>query len=157
MNWEMYRNPTSGVSEDVWERFTRNKPSVDAGDVIYVRRGSYRVGTVAMASPRDAKIVMTRELLTLRVNAGNGYGITPYYLLALLSSQTVQEQTAPLTFIDTTMPNIGDRWRLLRLPLHIDPDERDEMAGVVQRAIQQKWSAQDDIDGLRIAIGEIVT
>ncbi|MYB37096.1 MAG: N-6 DNA methylase [Gammaproteobacteria bacterium] len=63
VNWELYRDPTSGVTEDTWERFTRNKPSVNAGDVIYVRRGSYRVGTVAMASNRDDKILMTRELL----------------------------------------------------------------------------------------------
>ena len=90
VNWEMYRNPTTGVTQDTYDRLTRGKPAVKKEDVIFVRRGSYRIGTVAMASPRDRHVLMMRELLTLRVQPKNDYGITPHYLIALLSSSDVQ-------------------------------------------------------------------
>ena len=84
VNWEMYRNPTSSIPESVYQKLKGNKPTPQEGDVILVRRGSYRIGTVAMASPRDEQILLTRELLTLRVSdLNNSYGITPFYLLAL--------------------------------------------------------------------------
>ena len=210
VNWELYRNPTSGVDEDTYERLTRNKPPVKSGDVIFVRRGSYRIGTVAMVSPRDRGVLMMRELLTLRVASNNDLGITvksgdvifvrrgsyrigtvamvsprdrgvlmmrelltlrvasnndlgitgredPHYLMALLSSSVVQKQIRRLTFFDTTLPNIGDRWRELRLPLHREKDEMDSMNETVKRAIDQKWAAQSKIEELRHEIGGIVT
>ncbi len=157
VNWELYRNPTSGVTEDTWHRFTDRKPSIDAGDIIFVRRGSYRVGTVAMASHRDKKIVMTRELLTLRVNPQNSMGLTPYYLLALLSSHDVQAQMRPLIFYDTTLPTVGERWRELRLPIHTNQSDIEDVSDAVRLAVMSKWEAQEKIDLLRQSIGGIVT
>ena len=157
VNWELYRNPTSGVSHATYLKFTKNRALVEPGDVIFVRRGSYRIGTVAMASDRDRCIVLTRELLTLRVEPGNESGMTPYYLLALLSSSIVQDQIRRLTFIDTTLPNIGDRWRELRLPIHKNPDELAETSDKVEQVVRQKWAAQDTIEQLRKTLGGIVT
>ncbi len=157
VNWEMYRNPTTGVTQDTYDRLTRGKPAVKKEDVIFVRRGSYRIGTVAMASPRDRHVLMMRELLTLRVQPKNDYGITPHYLIALLSSSDVQAQLPRLTFIDTTLPNIGDRWRELRLPIHKDETEASKMKAIVKKAIDRKWKAQAHIDELRHAMGMIVT
>ena len=156
VNWELYRDPNSGLNEMTWQEFTRNKPSVDAGDVIYVKRGSYRVGTVAMASHRDEQIVMTRELLTLRVEE-NELGLTPFYLLALLSSRDVQAQSHALTFYDTTLPNIGNRWRELRLPFHNKVDDMVAMSETVEQAVRGKWAAQDAIERLRRSVGGLVT
>ena len=77
-----------------------------------MRRGSYRIGTVAMASPRDERVLLTTELLTLRVtNTTNKYGLTPFYLLGLLSSQLVQDQIDNYVFVDTTLPTIYERWK----------------------------------------------
>ena len=39
VNWEMYRNPTTGVTQDTYDRLTRGKPAVKKEDVIFVRRG----------------------------------------------------------------------------------------------------------------------
>ncbi|MCY4356366.1 MAG: N-6 DNA methylase [Gammaproteobacteria bacterium] len=157
VNWELYRNPVSGVSNETYERMTKNHPPPLEGDVIFVRRGSYRIGTVAMVSPRDTKMVMTRELLTLRVKKENCRNITPYYLLMLLSSEVVQKQMRRLTFIDTTLPNIGDRWRELRLPIHSDSYRVSHFESRVREAIQKKWEAQKSIDLLRDDVGEIIT
>lgn len=157
VNWEMYRNPTSGVTQETYDRLTQNHPAVKAEDVIFVRRGSYRIGTVAMASPRDRQVLMMRELLTLRVKRNNDTGITPHYLMVLLSSNDVRAQLPRLTFVDTTLPNIGDRWRELRLPVHKDEAEIARMSATVKRAINRKWQAQHSIDELRREISGIVT
>ena len=156
VNWELYRNPVSGVSQDVFERFTRTKNLPQAGDIVFVRRGSYRIGTVAMASPRDTHVVLTRELLTIRVNT-NTHGITPAYLLALLSSEIVQAQISDLVFYDTTLPTIGDRWKHLILPVHLEREDIDHTGNHVEAAIQAKWGAQDRVDELRRTIGGLTT
>ena len=158
VNWELYRNPVTGIPEDVYERMIGNAPKPEAGDVIFVRRGSYRIGTVAMASPRDNRVLLTRELLTLRVlDRQNPYGLTPFYLLAMLSSGSVQEQIGNLVLYDTTLPNIGDRWRHLVIPVHDDVAEVERIGREVEMSIREKWSAQDRIEALRAGLGGVVT
>ena len=157
VNWELYRNPTSGVSQGTFKAFTKGKELAREEDVILVRRGSYRIGTVAMASARDRDSVLTRELLTLRVRKENRLGLTPYYPLTLLSSEAVQKQFHHLTFFDTTLPNLGDRWRELHLPFHKKARDRDALSLRIRKAIQKKWSAQTDIEDLRRTIGGIIT
>ena len=156
VNWELYRNPNSGVRRAVYERMTRDAPAVEPQDILFVRRGSYRIGTVAMASPRDGEVLLTREILTLRV-APNDVGLTPFYLLAMLSSKTVQEQIDHLVFVDTTLPNIGGRWRELKLPVHKDRREMARVSRIVESSIKAKWAAQAKIDTLRDELGELVT
>lgn len=156
VNWELYRNPTTGISESTYKSIAKNQQKVRAEDIIFVRRGSYRIGTVAMASPRDEMVLLMKELLTLRVH-DNEHGITSYYLLALLSSEIVQQQIPRLTFVDTTLPNIGSRWREILLPVHKDKEKIIELSQTVQRAIEQKWQAQDNIETLRGSLGGIVT
>ena len=108
VNWEMYRNPVTGIPESVYRSFRisdENQPQ--EGDVIFVRRGSYRIGTVAMASPRDSQVLLTRELLTLRVvDLNNEYGLTPFYFLALLSSKIVQNQIESYVFVVQHYPTL---------------------------------------------------
>lgn len=123
-----------------------------------MRRGSYRIGTVAMASPRDKKVLLTRELLTLRVaNKKNRYGLTPFNLLAVLSSDEVQKQVPYLVFVDTTLPNIGDRWKYLMLPLRKNLQDMNSISDEVEKIIRQKWNAQENVDQLRNKYGGLVT
>ena len=158
VNWEMYRNPTSGIPKNVYQKLLGNKPTPKEGDVILVRRGSYRIGTVAMASSRDEQVLLTRELLTIRVSdKNNHYGITPFYLLAQLSSKLVQDQLYYYVCFDTTYPNLGDRWKNLVLPIHTDQQEIARISNQVEDAIRNKWTAQDQVNALRNQIGKIVT
>ena len=157
VNWEMYRNPTSGVDASAYNRLAGRKAKPQAGDVIFVRRGSYRIGTVAMASPLDSDVLLTRELLTLRVAEDNALGITPFYLLALLSSDLVQSQIDGLVFIDTTLPNIGDRWKDILLPIHTDERDIQKISEQVESAVRRKWESQAMINDLSRDLGGVVT
>ena len=157
VNWEMYRNPVSGIPEETYRRILGGKRQPEAGDVVFVRRGSYRIGTVAMASPRDSEVLLTREILSFRVVGENPYGITPFYLLFLLASRYVQDQIPCRVFIDTTLPNLGDRWRELLLPIHENRTEAHSVGIEVERAIRSKWRAQEHIDALRESSGGLTT
>lgn len=169
VNWELYRNPVAMVSEEVYERLAvgPKKYRPQTGDVILVRRGSYRIGTVAMVSPRDEHLLMTAELLALRINESRLedaiqdndllQGMNSYYLLALLSSQYVQDQAKQYTFVDTTLPNLGDRWRKLVLPIHNEITERTRVSDSTREALRLKWGAQGRIDELREDFGPLTT
>ena len=157
VNWEMYRNPVSMIPVETFRKMTKNKELPQEGDVIMVRRGSYRIGTVAMASSRDRNVLLTRELLTIRVvDIQNRYGITPFYLLALLSSELIQEQISGHVFTDTTLPNLADRWRDLVLPIHDDLNEVSQVSSQTEKIIRLKWDAQDATDSLRAHLGEML-
>ena len=158
VNWELYRNPVSGIPEDIYKKMIRNKEQPKAGDILFVRRGSYRIGTVAMASPQDSHVLLTRELLTFRIlKPHNPYNINTFYLLALLSSKFVQDQISSKVFVDTTLPNIGDRWRELVLPIHKNEKEIKKISHLTKSSVMKKWSAQNQIQELRNKIGGLIT
>ena len=111
-----------------------------------------------MASKRDQKVILAKELLVLRVTRhDNQHDINPYYLLALLSSKYVYEQCSYMSFFETTYPQIGDRWKDSVLPVHKKYMDRKSVARRVEKAIKSKWDSQYQIDKLRQEMGEIIT
>lgn len=158
VNWELYRNPVTGIPKAIYEEMTQNKIKPKPKDILFVRRGSYRIGTVAMVSPQDIEVLLTRELLTFRVlNLKNSYNINPFYLLGLLSSEFVQNQIPSKVFIDTTLPNIGSRWKDLILPIHKNKKEIEDYTARVKSIIDNKWRAKKEIQKMIDDLGSIVT
>ncbi|MDK8768163.1 N-6 DNA methylase [Corynebacterium freneyi] len=144
VNWEIYRDPTAAVTEEVAKSFTRKYP-LQEGDVVYVSRGSYRIGDVGIVGPNDTDAVLTREILVFRVVPGNTLGLTPYYLLYLLSTGQVRLQTKGRVFLDTTLPTIASRYRSIRLPWATNVAERKRISEQVERAVTRRWEAMEDI------------
>ena len=79
-------------------------------DILFVRRGSYRIGSVAMVSPFDDEVLLTNEITVFRLNS-NKMGLISFYLLFALSHEMTQMQLNNKVFIDTTLTNRGDRWK----------------------------------------------
>ena len=153
VNWEIYKDPTALVPEGVYRDLVGNK-KVEPGDVAYVRRGSYRIGSVAMVSPFDIKAVYTREILFFRIlQKDNKYGLTPYYLLYLMSHDLVARQTKNKIFIETTLPNIGERIREIRLPLYQDVQMGAALAKRIKSVMDNKWRAIKEIAELKAELG----
>ena len=159
VNWELYRNPTSYVPRHVFESVRGERGvRIQEEDIVFVRRGSYRIGTVAMASPHDRDVLLTGELVIMRVvDQDNEYSIDPYYLLYLLSHWYTQEQIPQKVFIETTLPNIGGRWQELKLPWSTDPEVRQSVSEKVRRTVQSKWQALTNLYELRAEFGNITT
>ncbi len=158
VNWELYRNPTTAVPRHIYEKIRGRGVTLEPEDVIFVRRGSYRIGTVAMASPYDNEVLLTGELVILRVKQkDNPYGVDPYYLLYLLSHKFTQRQMYQKVFIETTLPNIADRWKELELPWSPVPEIRNGISNRVRATIRAKWDALSTLDELRAQFGHITT
>ncbi len=157
VNWELYHNPVAGVPVAEYRRLKADQRPAKVDDVLMVRRGSYRIGTVAIAGPRDTTAVLTSELLTFRVKHPNPHGITPAYLLAMLSTPEVQEQIPPRVCVDTTLPNLGDRWRTIVVPIHTDDTERSRISEGAAAIIEDKRRAWERIGDLSSRIGGLTT
>lgn len=158
VNWEIYKDPTAKIPVDVFNEMSKENKKLNVGDIVYVRRGSYRIGSVAMISPHDLKVLLTRELLVLRViKENNPYDISPYYLLYLLSHKLTQMQTLNKVLIETTLPNIANRWMEVMLPISNDKNHRKEISKKVEEVFKNKWLAVNSIEKLKTDFGDLIT
>jgi len=151
---EVYKNPTALIPEDIYFKKKGQGIDLKVGDLLFVRRGSYRIGSVALVSPFDKKVLLTKEISIFRVvNEKNDLDITPYYLVYLLTNPIVQRQINDKVLIETTLPNISDRWKELLLPIHKDKETRSAISKKVQNAFELKWKATEEI--MRLQEGAI--
>jgi type I restriction enzyme M protein len=110
-----------------------------------------------MVSPLDTEVLLTREIVVLRVmKPENKYGIDPYYLLYLLSHKLTTMQTFNKVLIETTLPNIADRYKELGLPVSNDEKIRRKIAQQVKEIVGNKWSANSAIQKLE-EYGDLTT
>jgi len=150
VNWEVYKNPTALLPKDVYLKMKGRGIDLQVGDLLFVRRGSYRIGSVALISPFDKEVLLTKEISIFRVVKGeNEFNITPYYLVYLLSSSIVQTQIENKVLIETTLPNIADRWQELLLPISNNRETRSSISQRVQRVFESKWKAMEEIKRLQ--------
>ncbi|WP_338433818.1 hypothetical protein V3C97_04050 [Ligilactobacillus saerimneri] len=87
--------------------------------------------------------------MVLRVNK-NELGITPFNLLAMLNSKAVRKQLNNLILMDTTLPNIGDRWKDINLDIS-DPLKLQYLDEQVKNMYQKRkmfWSEYANIFGI---------
>lgn len=149
INLEVYKNPTALIPEDIYLKKKGKGVDLETSDLLFVRRGSYRIGSIALVSPFDKKILLTKEILVFRINKKtNEYDITPYYLVYLLISPIVQRQIDDKVLIETTLPNISDRWKELVLPIHKDKNKRLSISKKIQDVFELKWKAVEKISQL---------
>lgn len=114
VNLEIAHNRLDDIPDEEYERLYSPKKELKECDIAFVRRGSYRIGDVGILYPKDLHSILTREILILRVQK-NELGITPFNLLGLLNSKDTRSQFKNLILMDTTLPNIGDRWKQIRI------------------------------------------
>ncbi len=158
VNWEIYKDPTAKIPEKIYKAKKGTKKNLKEKDIAYVRRGSYRIGSVAMVSPHDLDVLLTREIVILRItDKENKFNLTPYYLLYLLSHPLTSMQTSNKILMETTLPNIADRWKELKLPISKDENERNKISEEVESVIQSKWDAINKIEQLKDELGELTT
>lgn len=158
VNWEIYKDPTAKIPEDIYRQKKGTRKDLKEKDIVYVRRGSYRIGSVAMVSSYDTEVLLTREILVLRVvDENNKYGLTSWYLLYLLSHRLVSLQSSNKVLIETTLPNIADRWKELRLPISKSVSERTMISNKIKSVIESKWEAIKGIQKLKDKLGDLTT
>lgn len=156
VSWEIYKNPMAGVPYEVYKAVKGNGVDLKPEDIVFVKEGSYRIGSVALLSKFDTNILLNHHSLVFRVvKEDNEYGIDAFYLLYLFSHELTQKQLFNKVLIDTTLPNIGDRWEELRLPVAKNKNEREEIKKKIKSAFEKRWEAQEELNTIKPSETEI--
>ncbi len=149
VNWSPYIDVTSLVPREVYQKFYRAAKELRPKDILYVTRGSYRIGSVAMISPYDGDMMLTKEITVLRLNEDNPYGISAPYLLYALSHRYVWEQSLDKIFYEPCLPSIGKRWKELLIPVYRDPEEMARVTEQAASVVRHQWKMKEEIRNLR--------
>ncbi|BCJ58997.1 N-6 DNA methylase [Micromonospora endophytica] len=139
-NWEVKLDPKHGVSEEIYNRYA-SLQDVREGDILMVRDGTYLIGTCAYVSKYDQKIVYQSHLLKLRVTDHSE--LSPFLLLAALSSAPVKRQIRAKRFTMDIIDTLGNRLSELVLPLPRDPQLRISIADQVATVIRDRVEARE--------------
>ncbi len=139
-NWEIKLDPKQGLSEEIYNNLSA-KQDVQAYDILMVRDGTYLVGTCAMISPSETKIVYQSHLLKIRSN--NHDKINPYLLLALLSSPIVKQQIRAKQFTQDIIDTLGRRVLELELPFPKKLDEQQRIIEQVKEVFDKRNEAKE--------------
>ncbi len=155
VSWELYKNPTAMVPIEIYKKIKGHGVNLKVGDIVFVKEGSYRVGSVAIVSRYDTEILLNHHSIVFRVvKEENEYNITPFYLLYLFSHQLTQKQLFNKVMVDTTLPNIGNRWMELKLPISNSEEERKNISSRIEQLFEKRWAAQGEISKLKEDFGE---
>lgn len=126
-NWEVKADPKHGLSEDIYE-LLKDRQDVQENDILMVRDGTYLVGTCAMVTRLDTRIVYQSHIYKIRSN--DHKEINPYLLLALLSAPVVQNQIYAKRFTQDIIDTLGRRVNELVIPI---PKNNDEKSRIIDR------------------------
>ncbi len=156
VNWELYKSPNTMIPYEIYQKIKGNKFDLEFKDIVFVKEGSYRIGSVALVSEFDIKIFLNHHSIVFRIiNEDNQYGIDAYYLLYLFSHNLTQKQLYNKIMIDTTLPNIGGRWEELYLPVANNKEEREKIKNKIKESFIKKWEGQKNINSLIEEFGNI--
>lgn len=140
-NWEMKADPKHGVDRNFYETL-RRKQDIQILDILMVKDGTYLIGTCALITAADKEIIYQSHLYKIRVNQ-NDIGLTPYLLLAVLSSPLVQRQIKAKQFTQDIIDSLGERINELVLPVPKAQKQRENIAQMVETAIRLRIEARE--------------
>ncbi|NDJ25894.1 N-6 DNA methylase [Nostoc sp. B(2019)] len=139
-NWEIKVDPKHCISEEIYTAYAK-KQDVQEGDILMVRDGTYLIGTCAFITKYDTRIIYQSHLYKLRVNDPSK--LSPYLLLAALSSVPVQQQIKSKRFTQDIIDSLGDRIHELILPIPKDKLLQEKVTKMVQQAIHERIEARE--------------
>lgn len=139
-SWEIKLDPKHGVSEEIFNQY-RYKQDVKPYDIFMVKDGTYLIGTCAIATEYDTKIIYQSHLYKIRVLKPKI--ISPFLLLAILSSKPVNEQIKSKRFTQDIIDSLGTRIHELLLPIPKDRAKKEQIAITVQKVIFDRIEARE--------------
>lgn len=112
----------AAVARSLW-----NGPEsgLEAFDLLSPERASSNIGEFCMLMPGQERIVLTREVIVLRVT--NKAPFDAFYLLWALSLRVVRDQWRRVIFMQTNRDDVGHRYREVLVPV---PPEKGQAHAV---------------------------
>jgi len=124
-NWEIKYDPKQGVSEEIYERYAK-KQDVQAGDILFVRDGTYLIGQSCFLTEQDIPCLYQSHLLKFRVSDKSPLPAALFF--ACLNAPIVKKQIRARQFTADIIDTIGNRYRELLLPV---PKNKQMIARVI--------------------------
>ena len=146
-NWELKGDPKQGVSEAIYED---NKQDVQPHDIFVVRDGTYLVGSSAILTEQDTKILYCGGMYKLRVRQPEK--LDPFLLLALLNTPIVRRQMRSKQFTRDIIDTLGKRLFEVVLPLPKDAKLRQRIADETREVIETRASLRDRAKAIALEI-----
>jgi type I restriction enzyme M protein len=138
--WEVKMDPKHCVAVDIYERL-KKKQDVRANDILMVRDGTYLIGSCAIITKYDERIVYQSHILKIRCLKPSI--LSPYLMLAVLSSQPVQRQIKSKTFTQDIIDSLGSRVVELVLPISKKEIVRRKIEQIVKKVIADRVEARE--------------
>jgi type I restriction enzyme M protein len=139
-NWEIKVDPKHCVSEKIYTDLSERQDVAD-GDILMVRDGTYLIGTCAMVTKHDVRMVYQSHLYKLRLQDPDD--LDRYLMLAALSSPPVRAQIRSCSFTQDIIDSLGDRIAELVIPVPRDRDRRLEISQLVKRVVADRVEARE--------------
>ena len=139
-NWQVKGDPKHGLSEAIYDSL-KIRQGVEPGDILMARDGTYLIGTCALITELDSKIVYQSHILKFKVTDTDQ--ISPELLIALLSSPIVKSQIYAKRFTQDIIDTLGSRWRELVLPIPKDKKLRQTIENNVKEAVDLRKRASE--------------
>jgi type I restriction enzyme M protein len=139
-NWEIKVDPKHTVSDATFEALAPRQ-DIQEGDIFMVRDGTYLIGTCAMVTKHDVRIVFQSHIYKLRLEPTAL--LDRFLLLAILSSQPVRSQIRANSFTLDIIDSLGDRIGDIVLPIPKSKQRRDKISSMVERVIAERVEARE--------------
>lgn len=139
-NWEIKSDPKHCVSEEIYQSF-RKRQNVQEGDILFVRDGTYLIGSCGFISKYDTKVLYQSHIYKIRCL--DWEKMSPYLLLATLSCEPVIGQIKAKRFTQDIIDSIGNRVFELVLPIPKDKELRRRVESVVKKSIEDRIEARE--------------
>lgn len=141
-NGELKTDAKQGVSEEIYAVHASSQ-DVRAGDILFVRDGTYLIGQVALVTESDLPLLYQSHLLKFRVQEGSP--VSSWLLLACLSSPIVKRQIRAKQFTADIIDTVGDRFRELMLPVPKDKALAERIEREVKELVTERSRLRDKI------------
>jgi len=141
-NWELKTDAKQGVSEDIYAEYGPSQ-DVRAGDILFVRDGTYLIGQVALVTESDTPLLYQSHLLKFRVKQDSS--LSPWLFLACLSAPIVKRQIRAKQFTADIIDTVGDRFRELVLPVPKDKAFAAQIEREVKELVTERSRLRDKI------------
>jgi hypothetical protein len=141
-NGEIKIDPKQGVSDEIFTQYGP-KQDVRAGDIFFVRDGTYLIGQVAIVTESDLPLLYQSHLLKFRVSADSP--ISPWLLLACLNAPVVKNQIRAKQFTADIIDTIGNRFQELVLPVPKDGELCVRIEREVKELVTERSRLRDKI------------
>jgi restriction endonuclease S subunit len=131
-NWEIKTSPKQGVSKEIYEVYASDQ-DIQIGDILFVRDGTYLIGTNCFITAIDKDILYQSHVLKLRVNDKSK--LNPYLLFLAFNNPFVQRQIRSFQFTADIIDTIGQRFFELILPIPKDTKFTEQLVKDASNAL----------------------